>query len=165
MPLNIDVQQILLHLLNFVLLFGILYFLLYSPVKKFMNSRTEQYKEADEKVKTDLEAAEAARTEYESRLAAARTEIENERQAARRSISEQSAKTIDTAKREAARIINDANKKAENDRNRIIEKASEDIADMVAEATEKIVVNSSASESYDSFLKAALGDNKNERSE
>lgn len=34
MPLNMDWQQILLHLLNFVILFAILYFLLYEPVKK-----------------------------------------------------------------------------------------------------------------------------------
>lgn len=35
-PLNIDWQQILLHLLNFMILFGILYFFLYKPVKDFM---------------------------------------------------------------------------------------------------------------------------------
>ena len=40
-PLNIDWQQILLHLLNFVILFAILYFLLYDPVKKFMDKRCE----------------------------------------------------------------------------------------------------------------------------
>ena len=44
MPLNINLQQILLHLLNFVILFVILYFLLYSPIKKFMEKRTEEYK-------------------------------------------------------------------------------------------------------------------------
>ena len=35
-PLNIDWQQILLHLLNFVILAGGLYLLLYQPVKAFM---------------------------------------------------------------------------------------------------------------------------------
>ena len=30
-PLNIDWQQILLHLFNFIILFGILYFFLYKP--------------------------------------------------------------------------------------------------------------------------------------
>ena len=36
MPLNIDLQQICLHLFNFTLLLAILYFLLYQPVKDFM---------------------------------------------------------------------------------------------------------------------------------
>ena len=31
MPLNINLQQILLHALNFVILFGAMYFLLYKP--------------------------------------------------------------------------------------------------------------------------------------
>ena len=33
-PLNIDFQQILLHLLNFAILGGGLYLLLYKPVKQ-----------------------------------------------------------------------------------------------------------------------------------
>ena len=42
MPLNIDWQQILLHLLNFVILFAGRWLLLYKPVKKFMNGRREK---------------------------------------------------------------------------------------------------------------------------
>jgi F-type H+-transporting ATPase subunit b len=47
MPLNIDFQQIFLHLLNFTLLFAILYYLLYSPVKNFMAKRDEYYANMD----------------------------------------------------------------------------------------------------------------------
>lgn len=46
-PLNIDWQQILLHLLNFVILAGGLYFLLYKPVKQFMAKREEHYRSVD----------------------------------------------------------------------------------------------------------------------
>ena len=42
-PLNIDWQQILLHLLNFVILAGGLYLLLYKPVKTFMEKRQQYY--------------------------------------------------------------------------------------------------------------------------
>lgn len=162
MPLNIDFQQILLHLLNFVILFAILYFFLYGPVKKFMDGRTEQYREMNDKARKDADDAAKAKNEYETRLAAARKEIDNEKKAARRSIAEQTEKSIDAAKQEAARIIDAANKKAETDRERIIEQAGEDIAGMVADATEKLVLKSSASDSYDSFLEAALGGERNE---
>ena len=37
-PLNIDWQQILLHLLNFAILAGGLYLLLFKPVKAFMEN-------------------------------------------------------------------------------------------------------------------------------
>ena len=38
MPLNIDIQQILLHLFNLVLLLSILYLLLYKPVSRALRS-------------------------------------------------------------------------------------------------------------------------------
>lgn len=41
MPLNIDWQQILLHLLNFTILAFGLYFLLYRPVRAYMKKRED----------------------------------------------------------------------------------------------------------------------------
>ena len=41
MPLGIDITQILLHMFNVVILFGGMYIILYSPVKKFMKQREE----------------------------------------------------------------------------------------------------------------------------
>ena len=43
LPLNIDWQQILLHLFNFLILAGGLYLLLYKPVKQFMDKREQTY--------------------------------------------------------------------------------------------------------------------------
>ena len=48
-PLNIDWQQILLHLFNFTILFGALYILLYKPVKNFMDGREAHYADMDSK--------------------------------------------------------------------------------------------------------------------
>ena len=46
-PLNVDWQQILLHLFNFIILFGGLWLLLYKPVKNFMAKREAYYKDMD----------------------------------------------------------------------------------------------------------------------
>lgn len=51
MPLNIDWQQILLHLLNFTILAFGLYFLLYRPVRAYMKKREDAYAEREEKTK------------------------------------------------------------------------------------------------------------------
>ena len=56
-PLNIDIQQILLHLVNFAILFIILYLVLYKPVKKFMVKREEYYANMDQEAKDKLAAA------------------------------------------------------------------------------------------------------------
>ena len=58
-PLNIDWRQILLHLLNLVILFLILYFLLYNPVKKFMEKSKKHYEEQNKESEAKLADAKA----------------------------------------------------------------------------------------------------------
>ena len=73
--LGIDIQQILLHLLNFVILFTGLYVLLYGPVKKFMDKRTEEYKKMDEDAEEKLANATNLEAEYKEKLSAAEATI------------------------------------------------------------------------------------------
>lgn len=75
MPLNINLQQILLHALNFVILFGAMYFLLYKPVKSFMDSRKAHYEKMDEDAKAVLAEAEKTKAGYEAQLKSADEEI------------------------------------------------------------------------------------------
>ena len=56
-PLNIDWQQILLHVFNFVILVGGLYFLLYNPIRKFIAKREEHYRKLDEEANAKLASA------------------------------------------------------------------------------------------------------------
>lgn len=158
LPLNIDPQQILLHLLNFVVLFGILYFLLYSPVKKFMDKRIEYYKELDEQAKSDRDKASESKAEYEKKLEQVSSEIEQEKREARKAINAQRDKSILAAKNEAEKIIDEANKRAEADRKKMMADAEGEIADIAADAAEKILLSSSVMESYDQFLEAVDGD-------
>ena len=72
MPLNINLQQILLHALNFVILFGAMYFLLYKPVKSFMDSRKAHYEKMDEDAKAVLAEAEKTKAGYEAQLKSGR---------------------------------------------------------------------------------------------
>ena len=57
-PLNIDWQQILLHLFNFTILFGALYILLYKPVRDFMAKRTAYYADMDARAEDALKIIE-----------------------------------------------------------------------------------------------------------
>ena len=67
-PLNIDWQQILLHLFNFSILVGGLYLLLFKPVKSFMEKREKHY--------ADMEAAAVAREKDTEALKAAMAQRE-----------------------------------------------------------------------------------------
>ena len=74
-PLNIDILQILLHMLNFVILAGGLTFLLYKPVVNFMEKRRQQF--ADEEAANKAKAEENVRLqeEYEKKIRIADAEI------------------------------------------------------------------------------------------
>ena len=146
-PLNIDWQQILLHLFNFIILFGILYFFLYKPVKDFMEKR---------------EAAEKIKAEYEEKIAGAEEEIFTMKSEAGAKNAEERTRMIEQAKADAAGIVEAAKKRGEMEHDKIIAEAQKEIADIVTTATEKIILSADVKKSYDEFLKSAEGNVKNE---
>lgn len=153
-PLNIDYQQIFLHLLNFTLLFAIMYFLLYKPVKNFMDKRQAHYEEMDRKAVTDLKEAEEKKTEYINKLEATEKEINEMRATAHKKIAEENERNIRLAKQEAEKILCDAREAAEAERNKALESCNDEIRHIVTDATEKLVLESTASDAYDQFLSA-----------
>jgi len=154
MPLNIDLQQILLHLFNFVVLFAILYFLLYKPVKNFMDKRTAAYEEMDRQAKEALAQAEASKREYTEKLAQADREIAAHRAQAQQALDTQAEAQRKQAQAEADRLIASARRTAESDRARMLREVQSEIAEMAVGAAEKIVSGASTAQAYDDFLSA-----------
>ncbi len=150
-PLNLDWQQILLHLLNFVILFAILYFLLYKPVKNFMDKRRKAYEEMDEEANAAKAEAEQILTEYQEKLSGVDAEIETKKQEAIEE-AQQLAKNIQAkAEQEASEILAKAKTQARSEHDRIVDDASDEITKMAKEAAAKVVFQNT-SEAYDSFL-------------
>jgi len=162
MPLNIDFQQIFLHLFNFVLLFAILYFLLYKPVKQFMERRTEYYKQLDTQANDHLADAEKAKAEYADRLAAVDSEIAAAKDKARREQDAVNALKKKQAEDEAAKIIANARTAAERERAKILKDAQNEIAEMVTNAAQKVVMGGTTSDAFDEFLATAQRGESNE---
>ena len=162
LPLNIDWQQILLHLLNFVILFGILFFFLYKPVKDFMDKREESYKKQRDDAKNALDEAERIKAEYEGKIAGAEEEISAMKAEAGAKTAEERTRMLEQTKTEAAGILEAAKKRGEIEHDKISAEAQQEIADIVTTATEKIVLSADVSKSYDEFLKSAEGNAKNE---
>ncbi len=156
MPLNIDWQQILLHLFNFALLFTILYVLLYKPVKKFMDQRSSYYKELDAKAHKSVEEAAAKQSAYEQRLEQANEEIDALRAKAGEEAGQLKETILAEAKKESARIIEAAKTEAAREREHILDDAGDEISKMVTDATAKILF-ADADSAYEQFLNAVEG--------
>ena len=155
MPLNIDIQQILLHLFNLVLLLGILYLLLYKPVHDFMEKREEEYRKRDERTKDALSDAEKLKAEYEEKVARAEKENAETRASISAAAESDREKIISNAHEKASKIIDDARDKAQSEHDRLIARAQTEIAEYVSKAAEKIVMdNDSLHDDFDSFFES-----------
>lgn len=150
MPLNIDWQQILLHLFNFAILAVGLYMLLYKPVKNFMDKRTDYYRELDNQAKQTLKDAEKEKETYEQRLSNVESEISEKRAKAAKEAEQIAAMQIQSAKDEAKQIVEKAKEVAEIEHSRIIKDAQVEITKLAIAATEKLVAQSS--DTLDQFI-------------
>ncbi|MBR6094447.1 MAG: ATP synthase F0 subunit B [Lachnospiraceae bacterium] len=162
MPLNIDWQQILLHVLNFTILFAVMYFFLFKPVKDFMEKREASYQKKHDDAKKALEDAEKTKAEYESKIAAAEEEISVMKSEAGAKTAEERNRVLEQTRADAQNILETARKRGEIEHDKIIAEAQKEIADIVTTATEKIVLSADVKKSYDEFLKSAEGNLKNE---
>lgn len=152
MPLGIDFVQILLHVFNVVILFGGLYFLLYSPVRKFMEKREEHYRQMDEEKNTALLEADKLKKEHETALLGLSEEIAQKKRDAAKEIEDLRSKKVKEAQEEAGRIISKAEAEANRRRKEIVDGAKDDITGLIAEAADKIMISGDTESCYDAFL-------------
>lgn len=150
-PLNIDWQQILLHLLNFLILAVVLTLLIYRPVKRFLEKRKKHYEDRENDIEEKRQNAEEMQSEYEHRLSGVEDEITYRREAARREAEEAARRTTEAADDQAAEILSRAQSGAEAQKRKLIEEAGSDITNMVVSATEKLLA-ASQSEKTDAAL-------------
>ena len=160
--LGIDIVQILLHMLNFVILAGGLTLLLYKPVMKFLSERRAHFE--------SLEAQSAAAKEENDRLLRAYTQRHDEteaelaamRQDAEREAAETARVYLDEAKQKAAVILAAAEEDAEARRAQILDSAQTEIGELVIEAAQKLLADTADPERtaalYDAFLRRAESD-------
>lgn len=160
MPLNINIQQILLHALNFVILFGALYFLLYKPVKSYMDGRKAYYEKMDADAKAVLAQAEQTKEGYEAQLKAVDDEIAARRKDAEEALQHAADERRAQAQQQADELLARARAQAEGEREQMLAQAKGEISELMSTAAEKLVL-SSASDAYDQFLNTAeeRGDN------
>ena len=160
MPLNIDWQQILLHLLNFVILAGGLYFLLYKPVKKFMLARKKQYEEREAESQRLLAEAEALKARTEEKYRQADEEIQHRREQASEELEAEKRQQLTEARAQARQILSTASKTAEMRTQKAVEESREQIRSLAVGMVERLVLESGG-DALDQFLNEAESEQGN----
>lgn len=158
-PLNIDWQQILLHLFNFSILVGGLYLLLFKPVRSFMDKRTAHYAQMDEAAKAKEQQAQELEGSIRQREEKLEEEFAEKRQAAAKEAEVLAAQYRRDAQVQADKIISAAKASAEQERRQMLTEANREIVALAEEAMSKLMVRVSP---YDEFLTSAEEDGYDE---
>lgn len=154
MPLNINLQQILLHLFNFAILFGGLYLLLYKPVKDFMDKREAKYKAMADEAALKNSQADQLKAQYQAKLDQADQEIAQRKKTAQQEMQDKLSQEEADAHQKAEQILAKARREAEADKASIMDDASKQIRSLAEEAASKLA-QKSVSDVYDEFLTTA----------
>ncbi|MBR4425347.1 MAG: hypothetical protein IKS66_05325 [Oscillospiraceae bacterium] len=161
LPLNIDWQQILLHLLNFVLLSGGLYFLLYRPIQSFLAQREQRYTEREaESVRLRTEA-EAMRDEYADKLRRADAEIAARREQIERAAEQEAQLQLQQAQAQVKLILSRAETVSESRRSETVRDLHREAAALAMEAVKHLVLTD-GEQALDRFLDAAESESEDE---
>ena len=137
MPLNIDWQQILLHWMNLAILTGGLYFLLYKPVKQFMEKRESHYRELDRAAGEKLAEAERLKADYQARLEAGEDEIRQHRAKAQQAAQQAVDAQLSQAQDQARQIVAKARAEAEQIREQALLSSQRELRELAAAAARK----------------------------
>ena len=160
-PLNIDWQQILLHLFNFSILVGGLYLLLFKPVKNFMDKRAKHYQDMENAAAEREKATRELEASMQQRQAALDAELDEKRPAAAKEAEAYAQQQRDAAREQADKLMAAARENAENDRKKIVAEANREAVSIAEAAMEKLLAKET-SRAYDAFVNAAEGVEKHE---
>lgn len=151
-PLNVDWQQILLHWMNLVILTGGLYFLLYKPVKQFIEKREAHYRELDEQAARKLEEAETLKASYQAKLDGAEEEIRQTRAKAQAAVQQ----SVEEQMAQAKQIIAKAQAEAVSVRERMMKESQRELRELTVKAVKKLTVKADM-DLFNQFLDLAEG--------
>ena len=161
MPLNINLQQILLHWMNLAILTGGLYFLLFKPVKQFMDKRAAHYREMEEQAADKLAQAERIKADCQAKLDRADEEIRQERAHAQQAAQQAAQEQLARAEGQAKRIVDKAKAEAEQSRERALRESQKEMRELAARAAKKLAAQPGA-DIFDQFLELTEGGGSHE---
>lgn len=142
---------------NLIILGFGLYYILYKPVKAFMDKREAYYKYLDDSANKKNEDADKLLKEYQDKLAKADEEIKDKKNIAMKELDDKVNSELNKAKEDAKRIVEDAKAQGQKKHDELVESANKDICDLAIKATSKLV-DKTLDDSYDEFLKSVKKD-------
>lgn len=153
-PLNIDWQQIVLHLFNFVILAAGLYILLYQPVKDFMKKREAYYQGLSDAAQGELNKAEMLRRSFDEKWSGVEEEIRQRRAEAAVEMEKEKQQSLMATREQCEQMLRQARENADLEKQKVLAEAREEAALLAVSALEKLST-SAQTDALEAFLERA----------
>lgn len=150
---HIDWKIIIAQVINFGIVFAILYLFALKPLKKLMTEREEKITKGVTDAKDNAEMIEKTKKEYDEVLNKARTEAHELFQEGKKEAETKKAEMIENAKKEVESMIQSGKKTLESEKVKIIEEAKKEIVSLVVLATEKVLKDNKEVEIDEKMIK------------
>ena len=136
---HIDWKIIIAQLVNFAIVFAVLYFFALKPLKKLMDERSETIKGGLDNAEKQKELLAAQEKEYADALATARASAAVMLKEAKKDTETYRAEMMEKALVDVANTVANGKKQIEADKAKMIEDAKKEIVAIVMQATEKVL--------------------------
>ena len=159
--LRIDINLVF-TIINMLVLFGALYFVLFKPVRRILDERQAEADREYDEAKNLQSEADRLKSEYEKSLESIDEERKETLQEARKKADDEYQRIVAGAKDQAKEITDRAVIEGENRKKKILKSAESEIADMVVDAAGKVAASKNGAEFdrslYDEFLAKQTGE-------
>ena len=137
--LGINLPTLVAQIINFVILFGLLYLVAYKPIMRMLDERSRKIKESVEQAEAMKEQTASAEEEIRKQLEAASREGQERIARAARSGEEIKQKAQGEARQEAETLIARARTDIHRERDEAIDELRKEFADLTILAAEKVI--------------------------
>jgi len=152
MLLEIDMVTILAEILNFVILAIALYFILFKPMMKRINERTQKREQLLSEAVEKNEKAEETMLAIEERLGKIDSEIDKRLQEAYRQAQEERELLLKATQEEAERILREAENEASKRQEQEIEELQAQLVDTILEISGQILSKTTPESVHHDFI-------------
>lgn len=156
---GLDLQlgfDVILQAICVLLLFVLLSYILFEPVKKILNNRRERIKEEQASAASNMEEASKLRADYESKLKNVEKEADQILADARKKAMKREEEIISEAKEEAARILSRANAEIELEKKKVKDEVKTEMIAIASAMAGKIIAESVDAAKQEALIEETL---------
>ena len=136
---HIDWHMIIAQVIDFAVVFFVLYKFALKPLKKLMDERAATITGGLDNAKKQEELLKAQQEQYDQTLAQARADAQTLMKEVKKDAEEKRAQIMEAAQKDSAAIFENGKKQLESEKAKMLDEAKKELVTLIVNATEKVL--------------------------